>query len=222
MYARSVDPASLLPAAGFALAVAIVVREILVKGMPGTRVPGTPRQRWAPAERPLPAGSAQQARRRLAGLLLAYSFSAGRIGRGSSAAGSAERAGEYAAEYGDASFRDKLRTAARHAGSAVVERALALRYVAVSAETPAWARECAHAALGYFIVPLDAIPDAAPAGFCDDLAVLATALRAVAAYVTPAIRARAARKARKVCGLAECPRDALNRPAAGEWPPTAL
>ena len=217
MYARSVDPASLLAAAGFALAVAIVVREILMKGVPGTR-----RQRWAPAERPLPTGSAQQARRRLAGLLLAYSFSAGRIGRESSAAGSAERAGEYAAEYDEASFRDKLRTAARNAGSAVVERALALRYVAVSAETPAWARECAHAALGYFIVPLDAIPDAAPAGFCDDLAVLATALRAVAAYVTPALRARAARKARKVCGLAEGPPDALNRPPAGEWPPTAL
>ena len=221
MYARSVDAASLLAAAGFALAVAIVVREILVKGVPGTRVPGTRRQRGAPAERPLPVGSAQQARRRLAGLLLAYSFSAGRIGRGPSEAGSAERAGEYAAEYGEASFRDKLRTAARNAGSAVVERALTLRYVAVSAETPAWARECAHAALGYFIVPLDAIPDAAPAGFCDDLAVLATALRAVAAYVTPAIRARAARNARKVCGLAEAPRDALNRPPAGEWPPAA-
>ena len=139
MYARSVDPASLLAAAGFALAVAIVVREILVKGVPGTR-----RQRGAPAERPPSAGSAQQARRRLAGLLLAYSFSAGRIGRGSSEAG-------YAAEYGEASFRDKLRTAARDAGGAVVERALALRYVAASAETPAWARECAHAALGYFI-----------------------------------------------------------------------
>ena len=222
MYARSVDAAPLLAAAGFALAAVIVVREILVKGVPGTRAPGARRQRRASAERPLPADSAQQARRRLAGLLLAYSFSAGRIGGGSAEVGSAERAGGYAAEYGEASFRDKLRTAARNAGSAVVERALALRYVAVSAETPAWARECAHAALGYFIVPLDAIPDAAPAGFCDDLAVLATALRAVAAYVTPAIRARAARKARKVCGLAESPRDALNRPAAGEWPPAAL
>lgn len=222
MYARSVDPASLLAAAGFALAVAIVVREILVKGVPGPGVPSTRRQRGAPAERPPSAGSAQQARRRLAGLLLAYSFSAGRIGRGSSEAGRAERAGEYAAAYGEASFRDKLRTAARDAGGAVVERALALRYVAASAETPAWARECAHAALGYFIVPLDAIPDAAPAGFCDDLAVLATALRAVAAYVTPAIRARAARKAGRVCGLGAGSPDAVHPPPAGEWPPAAL
>ena len=49
MYARSVDPASLLAAAGFALAVAIVVREILVKGVPGPRVPspGVPGTRRA-------------------------------------------------------------------------------------------------------------------------------------------------------------------------------
>ena len=142
----------------------------------------------------------RQARRRFAGLLFAYSFCAGRICRGSRGAGSPERAGEWAAKYREASFRDKLCTAARKAGSAVIERALALRYVAVSGETPAWARECAHAALGYFIVPLDAVPDAAPAGFCDDLTVMATALGAVAVYVTPAIRARAARKAGKVCG----------------------
>ena len=204
---------SLLTAAGFALAGIVVVREILVKGVPSTRVPGACQ---------LPAGAAQQARRRFSGLLLAYSFCAGRMCRGSCEAGSPERAREWAARYGEASFRDKLRTAARKAGSAVVERALALRYAAVAAETPAWARECARAALGYFIVPVDAVPDAGPAGFCDDLAVLATALGAVAAYVTPAIRARAARKAGKVCGLAEGHRDALNGPPAGEWPPPAL
>ncbi len=206
---------SLLTAAGFALACIVVVREILVKGVPSTRVPST----GAPGACQLPAGAA---RRRFSGLLLAYSFCAGRICRGSCEAGSPERAREWAERYGEASFRDKLRTAARKAGSAVVERALALRYAAVGAETPAWARECARAALGYFIVPLDAVPDAGPAGFCDDLAVLATALGAVAAYVTPAIRARAARKAGKVCGLAEGTRDALNGPPAGEWPPPAL
>ena len=155
-------------------------------------------------------------------MLLAYSFCAGRICRGSCEAGSPERAREWAARYGEASFRDKLRTAGRTAGSVVVERALALRYAAVSAETPSWARECAHAALGYFIAPLDAVPDAAPAGFCDDLAVLAAALGAVAAYVTPAIRARAARKAGRVCGLGAGSPDAVHPPPAGEWPPAAL
>lgn len=218
----AVSSGSLLTAAGFALAGIVVIREILVKGVPGTRVPDT-RGKWrVPAAPQLPAGAAQEERRRFSGLLLAYSFCAGRMCGGSCEAGSPDRAREWAAQYREPSFRDKLRTAGRNAGSAVVERALALRYAAVSAETPAWARECAHAALGYFIVPMDAVPDAAPAGFCDDMAVLATALGAVAAYVTPAIRARAARKARKVCGPAEGSRDAVNGPPAGEWPPAAL
>ena len=202
MYGRYVNVAggdlTLLTAAGFALAGAVVVREILLYG------------------------GARKARRRLAGLLLAYSLCASRVGRGSCQAGSPERAREWADQYGDAPFREKLRTAARHAGSAVVERALALGYVAVSEETPAWARESARAALGYFIAPLDAVPDAAPAGFCDDLAVLAAALGAVAAYVTPAIRARAARRAGKLCGPAEGAPDAVNGPPAGEWPSAAL
>ena len=69
---------SLLTAAGVALAGIAVVREILVKGVPGTRVRGS----GVPAAPQLPAGAAQQARRRFSGLLLAYSFCAGRICRG--------------------------------------------------------------------------------------------------------------------------------------------
>lgn len=53
---------------------------------------------------------------------------------------------------------------------------------------PKWARARIIAALGYFIFPLDAIPDVVPlTGFSDDLGVLALALAlaTVAFHIKP-------------------------------------
>lgn len=48
------------------------------------------------------------------------------------------------------------------------------------------------AALGYFVLPLDAIPDVMPLlGFTDDAAVIAAALAAVAGSITPQHRQKA-------------------------------
>ncbi|AZO79900.1 MULTISPECIES: YkvA family protein [unclassified Bosea (in: a-proteobacteria)] len=48
------------------------------------------------------------------------------------------------------------------------------------------------AALGYFVLPLDALPDVMPLlGFTDDAAVIAAALAAVAGSITPQHRQRA-------------------------------
>jgi uncharacterized membrane protein YkvA (DUF1232 family) len=48
------------------------------------------------------------------------------------------------------------------------------------------------AALGYFVLPLDAIPDVMPLlGFTDDAAVIAAALAAVAGSITPQHRDKA-------------------------------
>ena len=50
-------------------------------------------------------------------------------------------------------------------------------------------------ALGYFIVPLDAIADITPAvGYADDLGVLALAIAAVAAYINDDVRRKTADK----------------------------
>jgi uncharacterized membrane protein YkvA (DUF1232 family) len=49
--------------------------------------------------------------------------------------------------------------------------------------------------LGYFICPLDAIPDAAPfVGYSDDLGVLALALATVATYTTVDVKEKARAK----------------------------
>ena len=99
---------------------------------------------------------------------------------------------EFSKQYSESSFWNKLMSFAKAAGSEVVERALQLYYAAQEPETPTWAKGVIIAALGYFISPLDAIPDAiAVAGYSDDLGVLALAIAAVAIYITPAVKEKA-------------------------------
>ena len=88
-------------------------------------------------------------------------------------------------------FRRKLSRYARAAGHEVVEKALWLYYAAQSPDTPRWAKTAIYGALGYFIFPLDAIPDfAAVVGYTDDLGVLAAALATVSMYITDDIKDR--------------------------------
>ena len=58
--------------------------------------------------------------------------------------------------------------------------------------TPRRVRLTLLAALGYFVLPVDAIPDILPfLGFTDDAAVIAAALAAVAGSITPEHREKA-------------------------------
>lgn len=74
------------------------------------------------------------------------------------------------------------------------EDLLAAYYCAFDRDTPRHVQAALIAALAYFVVPLDAIPDLMPAlGFADDAAVLATAIRMVASHVTERHRTAAKR-----------------------------
>ena len=48
------------------------------------------------------------------------------------------------------------------AGKEVIEKALILYYCLQDDDTPAWAKTTIIGALGYFISPIDAIPDLVP------------------------------------------------------------
>jgi uncharacterized membrane protein YkvA (DUF1232 family) len=98
-----------------------------------------------------------------------------------------------ARHYTAASFWSKLGQTATRAGREVVEKSLWLYFAAQRPETPKWAKATVYAALGYLILPLDAVPDIAPvAGYSDDLGVLAFALATISRYVDDGVRARAA------------------------------
>ena len=82
--------------------------------------------------------------------------------------------------FDDGSFWNKVKNFALKAGKEVIEKALWLYYAAQQPNTPAWARTVIYGALAYFVLPVDAVPDAIPvAGFTDDLGALAAALGTV-------------------------------------------
>ncbi len=72
------------------------------------------------------------------------------------------------------------------------EDLLAAYYCAFDRETPRHVQAALLAAIAYFILPFDFIPDMLPVlGFTDDAAVLATAIRMVASHITDDHRAAA-------------------------------
>lgn len=86
-------------------------------------------------------------------------------------------------------FWAKLASSAQLAGREIVEKALWLYYAAQSPRTPAWAKSVIYGALGYFVLPMDAIPDVIPiTGYSDDLGVLAAAVATVAFYIDQDVR----------------------------------
>jgi len=95
-------------------------------------------------------------------------------------------------QFDDAGFWDKIGHFAVQAGSEVIERALWLYYAALRPQTPPWAKTAIYAALAYFVLPADAIPDMIPvAGFSDDLGALAAAITTVSFYIDDEVRQRA-------------------------------
>ena len=102
---------------------------------------------------------------------------------------------DYTPHYSETGFWRKLARHARAAGKGVVERALWLYYLARAPGVPLRYKAVILSALGYFILPLDAIPDVLPfVGYSDDLGALGSALALCTAYITPAIKTRAREK----------------------------
>jgi uncharacterized membrane protein YkvA (DUF1232 family) len=102
---------------------------------------------------------------------------------------------KYKKAFSESSFWAKVQKYAKIAGIKVVYAALLLYYLVVSENIPLKIKAIVIGALGYFIFPIDIIPDAIPIlGFTDDLAVLLYAIAESAKYVTPEVQERAKKK----------------------------
>jgi uncharacterized membrane protein YkvA (DUF1232 family) len=79
------------------------------------------------------------------------------------------------------------------------EDLLSAYYCAFDRQTPRHVQAALLGAIAYFILPFDFIPDMLPVlGFTDDAAVLATAIRLVAAHITPEHREAARNRLKRM------------------------
>ena len=108
-----------------------------------------------------------------------------------------ENSERYSKYYSEESFWKKLRRFAGKAGVKVAYIALLLYYMLVDDAIAMKSKVTIIAALGYFIFPIDLIPDFAPLiGFTDDFSVLMVAFSIVKGEINDFHR----QKARKTLG----------------------
>lgn len=68
-------------------------------------------------------------------------------------------------------------------------------------ETPSWAKNIIIGALGYFLSPIDVIPDLSPfLGYTDDLGILSFGLVTIACYINEEVRSKSVDQLRKFFG----------------------
>lgn len=102
---------------------------------------------------------------------------------------------QYHSYYSESKLWDKVKKVAKAAGVKAIYMVLLLYYVLQSPDVSMADKAKIYGALGYFILPLDLIPDAIPVvGYTDDIAALLWALHAVWSNITPEMQCRAKQK----------------------------
>jgi uncharacterized membrane protein YkvA (DUF1232 family) len=108
---------------------------------------------------------------------------------------------EASKHFSDDKFWGKLKRFAKKAGSSVVYAVLLLYFTLQKPEVPMKAKAVIIGALGYFILPLDLIPDVVVGlGYTDDLGALGVALFQVAMYIDEDIKKQAKDKLKEWFG----------------------
>lgn len=93
---------------------------------------------------------------------------------------------EIVKHYDESSFWSKISANTKNLGRKLLAKAFVLYYVVRDDDTPSWAKTVIYGALGYFILPLDTIPDIVPfVGFSDDLGAMVAALSIIMAHIKP-------------------------------------
>ena len=101
----------------------------------------------------------------------------------------------YQKFYSNNKFWEKLKNYAKSLGKEAVYHILIIYYLMIDANTPWNYKILIASALGYLILPLDAIPDTIPVvGFTDDIAAIAAVYKVVKECATPQIEEKALRK----------------------------
>ena len=107
----------------------------------------------------------------------------------------ADKAEEYQENYDESSFWDKILKFAKRAGIEVIYLALLLYYTLGSNTLSLKDKAIVYGALGYFILPIDLIPDYIPViGLSDDFGALIYAYNIIKDNINDDIRGKAKKK----------------------------
>ena len=99
---------------------------------------------------------------------------------------------KYGKLFSENKLWEKIKNYATQAGVKAVYSCLLLFYAYRRKDTPSWAKNIIIGTLGYFLAPIDAIPDLSPIiGYTDDLGVLSFGLVTIAAYINDEVREQA-------------------------------
>ena len=102
---------------------------------------------------------------------------------------------KYTNYFTDSKFWEKMKEVAKKVGLKVTSYALILYYVLQKDEVPLKDKIIITGALGYFILPIDLIPDFIPiAGYTDDVAGMLFAIKKCMNYVDDEIKEKVSAK----------------------------
>ena len=108
---------------------------------------------------------------------------------------------EYEQHYSESSFWNKILSMAKKAGLKLIYLALLLYYTLESRNVSKTDKAIIIGALGYFILPLDIIPDYIPIiGYTDDMTILIYAYNRVKSNINDHIREKAKNKLNSIFG----------------------
>ncbi len=106
---------------------------------------------------------------------------------------------KYEKHYSEEGFWEKVKSVAKKAGCEIIEKALILYYLALGNKVPLKDKMLIFAGLGYFILPIDLVPDLTPIiGYSDDLAAFLFILSKLDEYIDDEIKQKAKNKLNEI------------------------
>ena len=107
----------------------------------------------------------------------------------------------YAGEFSEQDFWSKIKNKIKSAGLQLIYKAMQLYYATENPNCPTKVKAGIYAALGYFVAPLDFLPDFMPfAGYTDDLSAILLATMMAQAYIDNEVREKARQKLSAIFG----------------------
>ncbi len=107
----------------------------------------------------------------------------------------------YAGEFSEEDFWSKIKSKIKSAGLQLIYKAMQLYYATENPNCPTKVKAGIYAALGYFVTPLDFLPDFMPfAGYTDDLSAILLATMMAQAYIDDEVKEKARQKLGAIFG----------------------